>query len=117
MTQGNYAAPGREGRRFAVRSDRVNGHYKVRVAGELDLSRIGIVDREVQRAEESDASRIVLDLDEVDFLDASGIRLLLHLERRSKGDGKRLEIRRASSPQVQRVLDLTGVNELLPFVD
>jgi anti-anti-sigma factor len=117
MTQGNYAAPGREGRRFAVHSDRINGHHEVRVAGELDLSRIGLVDQEVQRAEESDATRIVLDLDQVEFLDASGVRLLLHLNMRSQGDGKRLEIRRASSPQVQRVLDLTGVTELLPFVD
>jgi stage II sporulation protein AA (anti-sigma F factor antagonist) len=117
MTQGNDVAAGRAGRRFAVRGDRVNGHYKVRVAGELDLSRIGLVDREVQRAQKSDATRIMLDLDEVEFLDASGIRLLLHLERRSKGDGKRLEIRRARSPQVRRLLDLTGVNKLLPFVD
>ncbi len=117
MTQGNYAAPGRDGRRFAVRSDHINGHHEVRVTGELDLSRIGLVDREVQLAEESDASRIVLDLGEVEFMDASGVRLLLHLNGRSQGEGKRLEIRRASSPQVQRVLDLTGVSELLPFVD
>jgi anti-anti-sigma factor len=117
MSQGNYAAPGREGRRLAVHSDRINGHYKVRVAGELDLSGIGLVDREMQRAEESDAARIVLDLDELDFLDASGVRLLLHLKARSEGDGDRLRIRRAASQQVERVLDLTGVGQMLPYLD
>jgi anti-anti-sigma factor len=116
MSQGNYTAPRRE-RRFAVDSDRVNGSHEVRVIGELDLSKIGLVDREMQLAEESDASRIVLDLDELEFLDASGIRLLLHLVARSESDGNRLRIRRAASPQVQRLLDLTGAGDLLPLVD
>jgi anti-anti-sigma factor len=117
MSQGNYAAPGREGRRFAVHSDRINGSHEVKVTGELDLSGIGLVHREVQRAEESDAKKIVLDLDELDFLDASGVRLLLDLTARADQDGKRLGIRRASAPQVERVLELTGVDERLPFVD
>jgi anti-anti-sigma factor len=83
----------------------------------MDLSVIGRVDREMRRAEATDASRIVLDLDELEFLDASGIRLLLHLNARSLGNGSRLRIRRARSPQVQRVLELTGVGDMLPFVD
>jgi anti-anti-sigma factor len=117
MSQGNYAAPGREGSRFAVHTGRVNGNHEVRVTGELDLAGIGLVDREVQLAEESDAATIVLDLDELEFLDASGVRLLLHLKARSQQDGGRLRIRRATAPQVQRVLELTGVSDRLPFLD
>jgi len=78
---------------------------------------VGSVDREMQRAEAGDASRIVLDLDELEFLDASGIRLLLHLNARSKGNGGRLRITRAKAPQVQRVIDLTGAADMLPFLD
>jgi anti-anti-sigma factor len=117
MSQGNHTAPGRGGRRFAVQSDRINGDQQVRLLGEMDLSVIGLVDREMQRAEESDAAGIVLNLDELEFLDASGIRLLLHLNARSQSDGKRLRIRGASAPQVQRVLELTGVGERLPLID
>jgi anti-anti-sigma factor len=114
---------GREGtlelgdRHFTVSSKRVNGSEHIRVTGELDLSVIGAVDREMERAEASDATRIVLDLDELEFMDASGVRLLLHLNDRSQNDGRRLRITRAGAPQVQRVLELTGVDELLPFED
>jgi hypothetical protein len=42
---------------------------------------------------------------------------LLHLNARSQRDGGRLSIRPARSQQVQRVLELTGVGDVLPFVD
>ncbi|MDX6606617.1 MAG: hypothetical protein QOD14_1157 [Solirubrobacterales bacterium] len=117
MSQGNEGAPGIDGPRFALQSERTDAGEHVRVLGEMDLSVIGRVDREMQRAEATDAARIVLDLDELEFLDASGIRLLLHLNARSQRDGGRLSIRPARSQQVQRVLELTGVGDVLPFVD
>jgi anti-anti-sigma factor len=116
MQKGNYAAPGRD-ECLAVRSDRVNDHQEVRLSGELDLAGIGLVDREVQAAERSDAAKIVLDLDELEFMDAAGIRLLLDLNSRSQNNGRRLRIRRAGAPQVKRMLDITGVRDLLPLID
>jgi anti-sigma B factor antagonist len=104
-------------RDFAVRSERVDGSARVRVAGEMDLAVIGAVDRVMQRAEATDATKIVLDLDQLEFLDASGVRLLLQLSERSRNNGRRLRITRARSPQVQRVIEATGAAELLPFED
>ena len=70
----------------------------------------------MRRAEATAARKIELDLDQLEFLDASGIRLLLDFDRRSRLDGRRLRIRPASSPQVKRVLELTGgVEPLLPI--
>ena len=115
MTQGREGASEVEERNFGLRRERVNDREHVRVAGELDLSVIGLVDREMERAEATDAAKIVLDLDEVEFMDAAGIRLLLRLNARSEGDGRRLRIHGSGGPQVRRVLDLTGVGELLPF--
>jgi anti-anti-sigma factor len=115
MTQGREGASEVEGRNFGLRRERVNGSEHVRVAGELDLSVIGLVDREIEHAEATDASRIVLELDELEFMDAAGIRLLLRLNARSDDDGWRLRIRGRGGPQVRRVLNLTGVGELLPF--
>jgi anti-anti-sigma factor len=100
-----------------MRRERAGGDERVHLLGEMDLSVIGGVDREVRRAEGGDAARIVLDLAELEFLDASGVRLLLHLNARSKSNGGRLCMTRARSPQVQRVIDLTGAGDVLPFLD
>jgi anti-anti-sigma factor len=116
MSQGNQGTPELD-RGFAVRSERTDADEHVRLLGEMDLSVIGQVDREMLRAESTDAARIVLDLDELEFLDAAGIRLLLHVAARSRSNGGRLSIRRARSAQVQRVIELTGVGDALPFVD
>jgi len=102
---------------FDLLRERADGNERVRLIGELDLSVIGMVDREMQDAEAGEAERIVLDLDELEFLDASGIRLLMHLDARSRSNGGRLRITRARYPQVQRVFELTGAGEVLPFLD
>lgn len=115
MSQG-YALKPKE-RHFALRSERADGAAQIRVEGELDLSVVGLVDREVERAEATDAAEIVLDLGELEFLDASGVGLLLQLKARSESNAGRLRITGSESPQVRRVLELTGVDELLPLED
>lgn len=113
MQQGK---PRLEERSFWVESERTDAVQHVRVLGEMDLSVVAELDSEMRRAEATDATEIQLDLDRLEFLDASGVRLLLELNRRSRSDGGRLRIRPASSPQVQRLLEVTGVDELLPMV-
>jgi anti-anti-sigma factor len=115
VTQGNRGTLALDGRQFEVTSERTSAGHRIRVSGEMDLSVIDAVDREIRHAEEADSERIVLDLDQLEFLDAAGIRMLLDADARSKGKGRRLQITRAASAQVQRVLDLTGVGEVLPF--
>jgi anti-anti-sigma factor len=115
MEQGLQGRPGTEDRRFAVHTESSEAVERVWVLGEMDLSVVGQLDSEMRRAEATDATRIELDLDRLEFLDASGIRLLLNLNRRSRRNGRRLRIKPASSPQVRRVLELTGVGEMLPI--
>jgi anti-anti-sigma factor len=117
MSQGKATKAAMECGNFELRSERTGGDERIHLLGEMDLSVIGSVDREMRRAESGDADRIVLDLGELEFLDASGIRLLLHLSARSKSNGGRLCITRARSRQVQRVIDLTGAADVLPFLD
>jgi stage II sporulation protein AA (anti-sigma F factor antagonist) len=105
------------GRRFAVHSERSDAEHRVQVFGEIDLAVTDVVDSEMRRVEATDAETILLDLDQLEFLDASGIRLLMDLDARSNDNGDRLRIIPASAPQVRRVLELTGVSDLLPFVD
>ena len=112
MSQGHQGNFG--GHAFKLESERVNGHHTVQLQGEMDLSVIGMVDREMRRVEATNASKIVLDLDKLDFVDASGLRLLLHINTRARD---RLRVRRGSSGQVRRMLELTGVDEILRFAD
>jgi anti-sigma B factor antagonist len=104
-------------RPFAVRSERTEAGERIQVLGEMDMSVTGELDREMRRAEAGDASRIVLDLGRLDFVDAAGVRLLLDLKARSDENGGRLRMTRASSPHVRRVLEVTGAGAVLPFVD
>ncbi len=117
MSQGHAKTSGLDGRSFAVRSEHINGDAHVHVLGDLDLAVIGSVDREMERAEASDADRVILDLAELEFMDASGIRLLLHLTARSNENGRRLRITGPRAPQVRRVIELTGAAAVLPFLD
>jgi stage II sporulation protein AA (anti-sigma F factor antagonist) len=112
MKQGNRPKE----RGFALHTDHLDSGERIRIGveGEMDLSVVDLVDREMERAEATEASRIVLDLDQVEFMDASGVRLLLDVNARSDGDGRRLRIT-SGSPQVRRVLELTGTSELLPI--
>jgi anti-anti-sigma factor len=75
----------------------------------------GDLDRELRRVEATDAPRIVLDLDGLQFMDASGAGLLRDVSSRSRLDGARLRLRGALSQQVRRLLELTGIGEMLPF--
>jgi anti-anti-sigma factor len=115
MKQGTQGRRDAKDRAFSVQTEHDEAVERVRVLGEMDLSVVGEVDNEMRRAEATDAAEIELDLDQLEFLDASGIRLLLDLNRRSSQNGGRLRIRPATSPQVRRVLALTGVEELLPI--
>ena len=103
---------------FGVRSARDADVHTISLAGELDLATAGEVQRELERVEATDARRIVLDLSELTFMDSTGVRLVVRANARSRdadGDG-RLELVRGPH-NVQRVFELCGVVELLPFAD
>ena len=115
MKRGTQGQTGLDDRRFEIHTQNSDGVERVRVRGEVDLSVVGKLDSEMRRAEATKASKIELDLDQLDFLDASGVRLLLDLAQRSRRNGRRLRIKPGNSPQVRRVLELTGVVEHLPL--
>ena len=97
-----------------VRSERGSHCHVVEVEGELDLSSLELLDQEVGRVMATDASAIVLDLSRLEFIDSSGIQLLLQLELKSRNNGHRMRMVRGSSA-VQRLLELSGADEMLPF--
>ena len=97
-----------------VCSERSDDRHVIALTGELDLDGVERVTEALQRAEASDARRIVLDLSGLTFIDSSGVRMIVCANLRSRADGDRLRLIRGST-RVQRVFELTGVLDRLPF--
>ena len=105
------ARPGQLGVEVRRTSDRAI----VRLSGELDLASAPLLEREIEdvRGEEG---ALVLDLDALEFIDSTGLRLILaEYERTTKG-GRGFAVTKGSK-QVQRLLEITGVSERLPIIE
>jgi anti-sigma B factor antagonist len=99
-----------------VRSTRLLDEHVLTMFGELDLHSAEAVRSELRRVERSDASRIIVDLANLNLVDAAGVRLMLQAQARLRRDGDRLLVLRGPEP-VDRVFRLTGAERLLPFFD
>jgi anti-anti-sigma factor len=57
---------------------------------------------------------VLLDLDELAFIDAAGLRVVLPAAQAARNDRWELTVTRGSAP-VRRLFELLGVDRLLPF--
>jgi anti-anti-sigma factor len=108
------AAPGYG--QLILRSTRDGIVHSICLYGELDLASAASVEDELELVEATDARMIVLDLSGLQYVDSSGIALLLAAHARSRGDGDRLTLIRGSA-EIQRVFELCGLAQVLPFAD
>jgi anti-sigma B factor antagonist len=92
------------------------GRVVVHVGGELDLSCVSQFLVALDEAIETKPSTIELDLGELAFMDSSGVGAYVDAFRRAKAKNVTLEIG-ARSPAVDRVLELSGVEEALAAED
>ena len=102
--------------RLRMASEREGDVHTICLFGELDLATAERVQHGFEHAEASDAEAIVLDLSGLTFIDSTGVRLLLLAHARSRADSDRLVLLRGPAA-VQRVFELTGIVERLPFAD
>jgi anti-sigma B factor antagonist len=86
----------------------------VAVEGEIDLSAASLFEESLAIAGATDATAIVVDLDRVSFMDSAGVHVLLQFSV-SEDNRDRLAVTRGS-PQVRRLLEVTGVRRYLSFV-
>jgi anti-sigma B factor antagonist len=103
--------------RFAFETDARAALVLITLEGELDLPATSELEPELDRlAEEPGVDTVALDLRGLEFLDSSGLRLVVVTERRLREAGRRLVLVRGSQP-VQRVFEITRMTERLEFVD
>jgi anti-sigma B factor antagonist len=86
------------------------------LSGELDTSGCAAVESELLRIESESAQRIVVDLMDLNFIDSTGIALLVAAMRRSEQDSGRLRFIPSESEDVRRLLQLCGLEARMPFV-
>lgn len=90
--------------------------FSIELFGELDLTAAPELEAVIQRAEGSKAREIVVDLSGLEFIDSSGIAVLIAAARRSRSNEGRLRFLRGTG-QVEQVMSLCGLHERLPFLD
>ena len=93
-----------------------DGFVVVAFAGELDISKAEEVELELQRVERGSPGMLVFDLRELEFLDSTGLRIILGADSRARQDGRAVSI--VPGPdKVQRVFRITLLDRRLRFVD
>lgn len=100
---------------FAITVAKKSDSCVIRVEGELDLSECPRLEYAIQKAEASPANRILLDLEELTFIDAAGLSVLVMAWRRSLSNGDRLRVSRGRD-NVAHMLHLTALDTVLPFI-
>jgi anti-sigma B factor antagonist len=83
------------------------GIRDVQVEGELDLAVAGRLD-EVLTAAVEQCKQVLVGLERCDFIDSSGIAVILRAHNRMQEDGNRLVVY-GPTDQVLRVLSMTGL--------
>jgi anti-sigma B factor antagonist len=99
---------------FEIATERDGDTYVVRLLGELDLSGCDRLEGELARAEETDASTILLDIDSLTFIDSHGLRTVLKAAKQSEQGTNRLRVTRGAG-HVADLLRLTALDQTLPF--
>lgn len=88
----------------------------VAVSGELDLASGPALEEELRGISGDGTQLVVVDLRSLDFMDSTGLSILLQAHQRLASEGCEMSLVKGSA-QVQRLLDLTGVTDRLTLVD
>jgi anti-sigma B factor antagonist len=101
---------------FRVEVRNADATTVISVSGELDLASSPALEEELERVAQSDAQVVVVDLRNLEFMDSTGLSVLVRAHQRAEEDGRRLGLVNGSQ-QVQRLLTLTGVADRLTLTD
>ena len=101
---------------FSVEEQNQGSAWVLAVTGELDLRTSPELEERLARVWAAGAELVILDLRRIEFMDSTGLRVLLGAHQRAQESGRRFALVRGAD-QVERVLTLTGVRDLLTVVD
>jgi anti-anti-sigma factor len=83
--------------------------------GELDLLGAPLLQEEIEKVEADAPGLVVLDLQDLQFVDSAGLRVILAAHERSRQNGQEFALT-PGTEQVQRLFTIAGVNEHLRII-
>lgn len=92
---------------LSVRTDHPAKTVVLTVRGEVDIASIGELESSIASLDESDYG-LVVDLTATDFMDSTGIRLLMAAHEQYRDSGREMKVAVNGGP-IRRLLDVTGV--------
>ena len=100
---------------FAISQHDIAGGLQLVCRGELDLAAVPRAEEELRGAVR-EYPLVILDLHELEFMDSSGLQLILRADRLAGEFGHRLVLV-GIPPQVRRLLELTRCDEHLTILE
>ncbi len=97
---------------FKVRTEQEAGALVIAIEGELDMNTAAQLERELEAPLAAPDARLLIDLGRCEFIDSTGIALLVRAWQRL-GEGGGFAICGVGD-QVERVLDITGLDSTIP---
>jgi anti-sigma B factor antagonist len=101
---------------FELTTDEQADSVQIRMRGDLDISTAPRLEEELLRLEAQGPATIVLHLENLAFMDSTGLRLLITADARAREHSRRLVLVRGNK-MIQRVLRITRLDERLEIVD
>ena len=95
---------------------REDGTATVRPVGALDVATVPVLDQQLEELRNAGFRRLILDLRGLQFMDSTGLRIILKYDYHARNDGFSIELIRGSRA-VQRIFELTGTTAHLAFID
>ena len=89
---------------------------RIVLTGELDISTAPRVEDELRRVEEDRPAVILLDLRELEFMDSTGLRVIVSADGRAREEDRVLRLVRGPEA-VQRIFRVTRLDERLEIGD
>jgi len=101
---------------FEFETEERDGVAVVRVMGELDLAEVEPLQAEFDRLCANGLSKLTVDLSELDFVDSTGLHVLLRLGARCARQQLALQLV-PGPPGVQRLFLITGTDSQFTFIE
>ncbi|GAC1320520.1 MAG: STAS domain-containing protein [Thermoleophilaceae bacterium] len=101
---------------FDLTIEEAAGTVTLSLTGELDISTGERLQTDLSRIEMDSPSTIIVDLQGLEFMDSTGLRILIAADTRARSAGRRLVLVRGRDT-VQRVFQATRLDERFEFVD
>ncbi|MGH3458463.1 STAS domain-containing protein [Aeromicrobium sp.] len=98
-------------------ASRTDGPFKIiEVGGEIDVYTAPRLREAIVAAIEAGHTRLVIDVENVDFLDSTGLGVLVGALKKVRGDGGTLDIV-CTQERILKIFDITGLDKVFGLHD